>query len=115
MVRTIGSVVVVVLTLLLTWPALYNRQPFFYPDTSTYIRGADAGIQHAFGQRSIWSLPDPTLGGGTFSGAPHQKSLSSIADKTVLQGRSPYYGALLYLGELGGNFWLTVVAQAVTV
>lgn len=32
------------LVVLFLWPALYNGQPFFYPDTSAYIRGFDAGI-----------------------------------------------------------------------
>ena len=94
----------VVLVVAFIWPALYNGQPFFFPDTTTYIRGADAGIQAAFGHKSAWSVPPD---------AP--KSVSSIDDKTILTGRSPYYGALLYLGDLTGGFWLTVIAQACAV
>ena len=86
------------------WPALFNGQPFFFPDTTAYIRGADAGIQSAFNHKSSWSLV-PEAG----------RSVSSIADKTVLTGRSPYYGALLYIGDLAGGFWLTVVLQALDV
>jgi hypothetical protein len=94
----------VVLVIAFVWPALFNGQPFFFPDTTTYIRGADAGIQAAFGHKSAWSvLPD----------AP--KSTSSIDDKTVLTGRSVYYGALLYLGDLTYGFWLTVIVQACAV
>ena len=40
----------------LVWPALYNGQPIFFPDTTAYIRGADAGMQAAFGRRTAWSL-----------------------------------------------------------
>jgi hypothetical protein len=94
----------VVLVVAFVWPALYNGQPFFFPDTTTYIRGADAGIQAAFGHKSAWSLPPDA-----------QKSLSSIDDKTVLTGRSPYYGALLYLGDITYGFWLTVIVQACAV
>jgi len=94
----------VALVIAFVWPALYNGQPFFFPDTTTYIRGADAGIQAAFGHKSAWSVP-----------ADAQKSVSSIDDKTVLTGRSPYYGALLYLGDLSGGFWLTVIVQACAV
>jgi hypothetical protein len=99
-----SSAALVVLVIAFVWPALYNGQPFFFPDTTTYIRGADAGIQAAFGRKSAWSLPPD---------AP--KSVSSIDDKTVLTGRSPYYGALLYLGDLTGGFWLTVLVQACAV
>jgi hypothetical protein len=94
----------IVLVIAFIWPALYNGQPFFFPDTTTYIRGADAGIQAAFGHKSVWSVPPDA-----------RKSVSSIDDKTVLTGRSPYYGALLYLGDLTGGFWLTVIAQACAV
>jgi hypothetical protein len=94
----------VVLLIAFVWPALYNGQPFFFPDTTTYIRGADAGIQVAFKHKSAWSLPPDA-----------QKSVSSIDDKTVLTGRSPYYGALLYLGDLTYGFWLTVIVQACAV
>jgi hypothetical protein len=94
----------VVLVVAFVWPALYNGQPFFFPDTTTYIRGADAGIQAAFGHKSAWSVPPD---------AP--KSVSSIDDKTILTGRSPYYGALLYLGDITRGFWLTVIAQACAV
>jgi len=100
----VSSAAFVVLVVAFIWPALYNGQPFFFPDTTTYIRGADAGIQAAFGHKSAWSLPPD---------AP--KSVSSIDDKTVLTGRSPYYGALLYLGDLTGGFWLTVIVQACAV
>ena len=93
-----------VLVIAFIWPALYNGQPFFFPDTTTYIRGADAGIQAATGHKSAWSVPPD---------AP--KSVSSMDDKTVLTGRSPYYGALLYLGDLTGGFWLTVIVQACAV
>jgi hypothetical protein len=94
----------VVLVVAFIWPALYNGQPFFFPDTTTYIRGADAGIQAAFGHKSAWSVPPDA-----------QKSVSSIDDKTILTGRSPYYGALLYLGDMTRGFWLTVIAQACAV
>src|SRR5450631_1302644 len=111
--KTIGSEVsvrwrstaaFVVLLIAFVWPALYNGQPFFFPDTTTYIRGADAGIQVAFKHKSAWSVPPDA-----------QKSVSSIEDKTVLAGRSPYYGALLYLGDLTHGFWLTVIVQACAV
>jgi hypothetical protein len=119
------------LVAVLVWPALYNGQPIFFPDTTAYIRGADAGMQAAFGRRTAWSLsgedaivkplasPAPSAGTAAAPALPATgpvasppPSLSSIKDKTILSGRSPYYGALLYLGDLTGGFWLSIAVQA---
>jgi len=112
-----------VLLAVLVWPAIYNGQPIFFPDTTAYIRGADAGVQAAFGRRTAWSLsgddaivqPPPGVASpsAASSGAAPPPSLSSIKDKTILAGRSPYYGALLYLGDLTGGFWLSIAVQAI--
>jgi hypothetical protein len=108
----------------LLWPALYNGQPIFFGDTSAYIRGADAGVQAIFHRRSAWSL----TGGDAIvqrpaAPAPVQPARycapvargSSLADKSVVSGRSPYYGALLYLGDLVGGFWLSIALQSAAV
>ena len=110
----------------LLWPALYNGQPIFFGDTSAYIRGADAGVQAVFHRRSAWSLtggdaivqrpaaatPSPHSGSAA---APPLARGSSLEDKSVVSGRSPYYGALLYVGDLTGGFWLSIALQAAAV
>jgi hypothetical protein len=102
----------------LIWPAIYNRQPFYFPDTTAYIRGADAGFQKLTGASTPWSLADetevPDTGVGANDVAP-TPSVSSIKERSVLSGRSVYYGALLYLGDRIGGFWFTVVVQATVV
>ena len=90
------------------WPALYNGQPIFFPDTTAYIRGADAAISKITGHQSIWSPPPVSAAGDVVS-------LSNPKDKFVIAGRSIYYGALLYAGDLFGGFWPTVVLQAAAV
>ena len=105
--------VLVLATAALTWPALYNGQPFFHTDTSAYIRGADAGVERFTHHSTAWSLlasdrADDRGGRAT----PPAASISSVKDKSVLAGRSPYYGLLLYLGEITGGFWLSVILQA---
>ncbi|HXS26085.1 MAG TPA: hypothetical protein VN730_00305 [Steroidobacteraceae bacterium] len=107
----------------LLWPALYNGQPIFFGDTSAYIRGADAGVQAVFHRRSAWSL----TGGDAIVQRPAAATQSpragsaavlplargsSLEDKSVVSGRSPYYGALLYVGDLAGGFWLSIALQA---
>ena len=103
----------------LAWPALYNGQPIFYNDTTVYIRAADAGVQAALHHRTQWSLfgadaiekEDP----GIVAAPTEQYSINSIKDKNVQTGRSPFYGALLYFGEITGGFWLSIALQALAV
>ncbi|MFI4865937.1 MAG: hypothetical protein ACHQDB_02410 [Steroidobacterales bacterium] len=113
LVPTLG---LVVLLLALIWPAVYNGQPFYFPDTTAYLRGADAGFQKLTGVATPWSLTEDTTGPDSVAqagDAAATPSVSSIKDKTVLSGRSVYYGALLYMGDRIGGFWLTIVVQAV--
>jgi len=99
------------------WPAFYNGQPFFFPDTTAYVRGADAGIGKLTGRSTAWSEAAKDDGAaatgaaGPTAAAPGSQSVNSVKDKTVLAGRSIYYGAMLYLGDRAGGFWLTVFLQ----
>jgi len=102
----VAALGLVLAVLVMLWPAFYNGQPFFFPDTTTYIRGADAAVQKLTGVATPWTLPQ---GGEVPHGA---SSVSSVKDKTVLSGRSIYYGALLYLGDRAGGEWLSVLIQA---
>jgi len=121
-VPVMGSIVFwfVVVTLLGIWPALTNGQPFFFPDTPSYVRGADVAISKTLGswfatdwargwerdQRSIImsqtsvSAPEPPEAG--------QKSARRFASSS----RSIIYGALLYFGEVLGGMWLSIIIQS---
>ena len=117
------SGVLLAVALLLCLTALWNGQAFFYPDTPTYLRGAEMGASRLLGPSALkpW-LPAPqaaTDQGASPSGAveapKRMKPLTSIEDKVVLAGRSVYYGVLVYAGFLAGKMWLTVAAQALAV
>jgi hypothetical protein len=41
--------------LLLLWPTLLNRSPFFLSDTTNYVRSADAAMFSGFGIRTDWT------------------------------------------------------------
>jgi hypothetical protein len=104
------------LTLLGLWPALSNGQPFFFADTTAYIRGADLAISKALGNRfaTDWAkdqrraIEIQTSVTGSELSAPEQKP----AQRVVLAGRSIIYGALLYLGVLTGGMWFSIIVQS---
>jgi hypothetical protein len=101
------------------WPALYNRQVFFFPDTAAYIRGVDGAIVSVFHHQTAWSQsgedgerPGPRA---TTAPPPEPATVGQLKDKTVWLDRSPFYGALLYIGEITGDFWASVALQSAAV
>lgn len=128
----------VALVLLYAWPALLNGGPFFFPDTSHYIRAADAAVVSLTGNRSIWSdrlFEAPPSGSAARHRAASTEGLtrlgtapvaSAAADvapaaeirpgRTALTGRSIYYGALLYAGlEILGRFGPVFIQSGIAV
>jgi|SRR5579862_647651 len=104
-----------------TWVALANGQPLFSADTTAYVRGADFAVVYFLGPKfaTTWTQ-ERTLQGVEQRQSPNVRgaidgdkfSLNSPFDKSVMAGRSIYYGALLYLGHILGEFWLVIFAQA---
>jgi len=123
----------VAIALMLCLLALFNGQPFFYPDTPTYLRGAEMGATKLAGPNTLkpWlpapdvaavasaaassSVAEPVMPSDPVQTARKLKPLTSVADKVVLAGRSVYYGILLYAGYLTGGMWLAVMVQALCV
>ena len=113
-----------VASLVLLWPALINGGPFWFPDTPTYVRGADAASVYVTGQRSEWSdrivvreisasegeMPATSEGGSKASG-----SETITLTRPVLVGRSIYYGAMIFVFLATGGPWLAVLAQCLLV
>ncbi len=102
----------------LIWPAIYNRQPFLYPDTTSYMRTADPAVYKLTGIATWWT--------GRHDGGPDSSESQSAtsqevtppgkaqppSQKVILVSRSIYYGFLLYLGFITSHFWLSVLMQA---
>lgn len=122
--------------------AIWNKQPFFYSDTTTYLRGAEMGLAKVAGPGLLtpWSpaASSPDRSGSALPVSPDTRPdasdrpsnasapannqpamqtmpLTSMDDQIVLAGRSVYYGVLLYAGYLTGGMWLAVVVQALCV
>jgi hypothetical protein len=105
---------------------MVNGQPFFFPDTTSYVRAADIAVNLASGGRirTAWTeryastLP-------ALAQTRRPASHATIAPKTarfgndissgsIMSGRSPYFGAALYLGYVTSDFWLFVVAYGLS-
>jgi hypothetical protein len=100
--------------------AMWNGLPFLYPDTPTYLRGAEMGATKIAGEGRLppWLPAEPSTGPaaiGESQDIEPSGSITSLSDKVVLAGRSVYYGALLYLSFLAGSLWLAVLAQGLCV
>jgi len=93
------SLVFALLLGIMIWPAFYNEQPFFQ------------SLTH---HTTPWSVSAEDKDGGGQDSADDSgtKRVNSVKDKTVFSGRSPYYGVLLYLGEVTGGFWISITLQA---
>lgn len=110
-----GNPVVTVLlcALLLSAFALLNGQPFFYEDTTTYIRGANEILRRAVGDThgTDWASSAPAA----LRTENAQPSLTSLETRIVLAGRSVYYGAMLLASYVSAGLWFAVFFQAVCV
>lgn len=115
------------------WPAILNGGPFWFPDTSTYVRGADAAVVALTGRRSEWSdflVPLPAgvaprtstrdsakrERGTQINPSAHFKpSVRWVPTRPVLTGRSIYYGFLVYLPMRVFGPWGGVILQSLIV
>ena len=114
--------------LALMWTGLVNGQPFFFAtDTTNYVRAADVAVYMASHHRfsTIWTdrykgqleppgaSPAAPSSGGTAPAHMSPHSSNDLRQGMIMGGRSPYIGALMYLGYVAGDFWPFVLFQAV--
>jgi len=99
---------------LFLWPAIYNGQPLFSPDTGAYIRGFDGGMVWLTGRTTAWTTWASELRGPRqLAHNPNAEEVTSLQSPTfIIAGRSVSYGGLLYLGELLGGLWASIAIQA---
>ena len=115
------------LSIVLLWPAYLNGGPFWFPDTSTYIRGADAATVWLTGSPSEWSdrlaiePAEPVVADEADTTAQNEASATGSAKsrvvptQPVISGRSIYYGFQLYLPMRFLGPWAAVILQSLIV
>ncbi|MBD3760104.1 hypothetical protein [Rhizorhabdus sp.] len=105
-------------TLALAWPAFVNGQPFYFPDSTAYVRAADSAAFIFSGHRIRTEWTAHYAGSLRPGARPRDPDRhvsthgNDLATESVMSGRSPYFGALLWLSYVFGRFWLFVLAQA---
>lgn len=104
----------------LLWPAMINGGPFWFPDTSNYVRAADAAVVHATGQRSEWSdrlaIVANDADGALSPGEASPIETSQLKPtRPVYSGRSIYYGFFLFLPMIVLGAWGAIFLQALIV
>ncbi|QJU59804.1 hypothetical protein HL653_20450 [Sphingomonas sp. AP4-R1] len=122
--RVRAALLAIISILILMWPALINGQPFFFSDTSSYVRAGDI-VGRMVGGRDIatvWTIPDAspppasahpsTNAVPTTAPEPKVARGNDPASGYIMAGRSPYFGLLLWLAWVTSHFWLFVVLQA---
>lgn len=115
-------IVFLVMPFLLSWPSWFNGQPFFFPDTTAYIKGAASAVDLVVktDQARNWLTPKvahqapPAQNGGTFDVTVEQYS-SSPEKGGVISGRSIYYGMFVFLTAiLLGLNWVPVLQALIS-
>jgi hypothetical protein len=109
----------------LLWPALLNGGPFWFPDSSNYIRAADAAFVTIFDAPSEWSdrllnkaVAAPRLEDerpGSIEGEVEAIESNWKPNRPVLTGRSIYYGAVLYVPMRIFGPWGAIIVQSLIV
>ncbi|MGB6191838.1 MAG: hypothetical protein WBF42_05170, partial [Terracidiphilus sp.] len=110
--RLISGVAALALLVCVIWPAILNRQPFLYPDTTSYVRTADPAVYRFTGFTTWWTAPHSAETSAQQEAAGSAPATSQPpSSKVILVSRSIYYGLLLYVGFVTSHFWLSTLLQ----
>lgn len=116
---------IIVMVAMMAWPAIVNGQPFFFPDTTTYVRSADFPIHLASGGRisTVWTRSEDAAAHRSPTARPASptadqdaaapKRGNDLSSGFIMGGRSPYFGFGLYLTYVLSNFWLFVAIGSI--
>lgn len=100
-------------SVMLLWPGVVNNGPFYFNDTTAYVRGVDAAVFRATGISSVWTVKTPKPAAAAPEKAPVVVApRAPIDSRPVLLGRSAYYGIILYFGVFLHSFWAVMLLQA---
>jgi hypothetical protein len=111
--RRRAPLIILIIALMMLWPALLNGGPFHHPDTPSYIRSAAAAAYRVFGLKTAWTNEYIRLYQTSEGVSGTAAAVSPQAELPVtLNGRSIYYGIFAYLAYLAGTFWIVAAVQS---
>lgn len=93
-------VVFFILPFFLSWPAWFNGQPFFFPDTTAYVKGAASAAELIVKTDTAhqWLNADAPDADAKVQVTVAPAQYASAPDKGgVISGRSIYYGVFLFI------------------
>lgn len=115
----------IVCSFALLWPAIINGGAFWFPDTSRYIRGADAAFVTITGSTSEWSdrIEIPSVAQASEARKDTEVSDEAVLptdpapreDKLIIGGRSIYYGLFIYFPMRIFGPWAAIFFQALSI
>lgn len=99
-----------VVQILLVWAAasvalIVNHGPFIFPDSTAYVRVADAATIEITKHRSAWSDRIAAMPVGP------PRATVDLQRPTPLAGRSIYYGAYLFASYGLAGLWVAAILQ----
>jgi hypothetical protein len=108
------SLLVLATALVMLWPAYTNKSPFWFPDTSSYVRAADAGAAFVTGKHTEWSdrLATERTTQARIKDGAHVSPAPITSTRPVLLGRSIYYGMLIYVPMMIAGPWAAAFLQS---
>lgn len=116
-------IVFLVMPFVLSWPAWFNGQAFFFPDTTAYIKGAASAVDLFVktDQARDWlqansGHPPKRSESSADAGQTIDEHASSPDKAGVISGRSIYYGTFLFaIATFIGLKWVPLVQASLCV
>ncbi|MFT5085067.1 MAG: hypothetical protein ACI9Y1_003124 [Lentisphaeria bacterium] len=115
--------VLLVGSIFLLWPSIFNGQLFFFPDSTNYVKAGVTAVEKFTGgyHTSEWTKPKSLNNkytpikqenGSKLTIVSLSKGVNDIDSGVVMAGRSPYFGTLIYVTDILTNFWGYALIQA---
>lgn len=103
--------ILLVASLVASWPVIVNGGPFLLSDTMTYVRSGDAAVFRITGKSSDWTKTYEERF-ETVQANGDKKAADAARHPVIIAGRSIYYGVFLYAAYQLGGLPIAALIQA---